>query len=284
MNNYQYLTSEKNLVKNQSNSVALILGKQEIKAGIEKIAKKISYDYRGQKVKLLVVREGACWFAEQLCAWLKFLNLDFMVDAVTIKTYSGIDSAGKIKFYNGQTKNLKDGRKIIVVEDLLDSGLTWLFLQGLLFADIIGNNKLKEEIIDGHCQLEQLLSELPKLRDNAASTTIDIVALFEKQGKRLPVLKKLPVRYTVFNVRGDLFLFGCGLDLRLSNYPFLKPELRQFIKNDFRDMDDLLGVVPEEYLADKDKSVIPLAIQEVLKLNKKRGGVNIEKKRQFAFI
>lgn len=269
------LVKKENLIATtkDSNLVSVVLPAAEIKTRIKKVSDQIAIDYSQKKLRLVVVREGACWFANILYQRLIERCLDVIIDYVTIKTYNGVTSSGKIKFYQGPSGNLRDGRQILVVEDLIDSGLTWLFLQVLLLSDIMDDKKFQREITKEFYPPHQLLERLSILRDTAAPLSIDIVALLEKRGTRLPALKKLPVKYSGFQVRGDLFLFGCGLDLKLPNFSCLHPRLRKLIRDDFRSMEILLGIAPDNYLENKDSCAIPLAIQNILELNEGRKNV-----------
>ncbi len=101
---------------------------ERIAAAVRRLGKEISTDYAGEEVLLVVVLQGAFIFAADLVRELKIpLQLDF----VRLASYSGMESTGSIVV----TKDIETaiaGRNVLVVEDIVDTGLTLAFMLELL--------------------------------------------------------------------------------------------------------------------------------------------------------
>lgn len=108
----------------------LFLPYQKIEAAIDKVAQKINSDFEGSEDVpiLLCVLNGSILFTGEL---LK--RLDFPLQLVSIKmtSYEGLSTTGKVKQALGPTSDVS-GRRVIVVEDIVDSGYTMVELKKLL--------------------------------------------------------------------------------------------------------------------------------------------------------
>lgn len=108
----------------------LFLPYEKIEAAIDKVAQKINSDFEGSEDVpiLLCVLNGSILFTGEL---LK--RLDFPLQLVSIKmtSYEGLSTTGKVKQALGPTSDVS-GRRVIVVEDIVDSGYTMVELKKLL--------------------------------------------------------------------------------------------------------------------------------------------------------
>lgn len=98
----------------------LYISQEEIETVIKDIACKINEDYRGKNPLFLVMLNGAFMFASQL---FKELDIDCETSFVKYSTYSGTQSTCEVKELIGLNSSL-EGRDIIIVEDIIDSGFT----------------------------------------------------------------------------------------------------------------------------------------------------------------
>ncbi len=94
--------------------------KSEIKRAIHELADKINRDYQGKFVVVIGVLDGVIMVLAQL---MKRLNVGVSMELVKLKSYDGFQSSGKVNMIFGLTSSLK-GAEVLVVEDIIDSGLT----------------------------------------------------------------------------------------------------------------------------------------------------------------
>ena len=109
----------------------VLITEDEIKAKVESLAKQISADYAGEDLLLVGVLKGAFVFMADLARALKLpIDLDFMA----------VSSYGSATKSSGVVRILKDldyeitGRHVLLVEDIIDSGLTISYLLRYLRA------------------------------------------------------------------------------------------------------------------------------------------------------
>jgi hypoxanthine phosphoribosyltransferase len=93
---------------------------EEIQTAIEKITTRINIDYKGKKPLFVAVLNGSFMFAADL---LKKVNVDCEISFVKLASYHGISSSGSVTELIGFTENV-EGRDIIILEDIVDTGLT----------------------------------------------------------------------------------------------------------------------------------------------------------------
>ena len=102
----------------------LLLSENEIKERVKALGKKITEDYEGKRPIFIGILNGCYVFMADL---LREVRLDVEVDFVKIRSYEGDSSTGTIKFRKDISADI-DGRDIIIVEDIIDSGFTINFL------------------------------------------------------------------------------------------------------------------------------------------------------------
>ncbi|MBR4988716.1 MAG: hypoxanthine phosphoribosyltransferase [Bacteroidaceae bacterium] len=145
---------------------------EEIAAEVKKVADRINKDYAGKRPLLLGVLNGCFMFVSDL---MKNLEIECEVSFVKFSSYQGSETTGKVKKLIGLSESI-EGRDIIVVEDIVDTGLTM------------------------HKMLETLAESNP--------ASLEIASLFVKPS-RLQV--SVDVKYSAFEIP-DRFIVGYGLD------------------------------------------------------------------------
>ena len=165
--------------------------KEELAAIVSRIGREISWDYRGKNLLMVSVLKGSVVFmADLMRAVTEPLSIDFMV----------VSSYGKSAKTSGEVQIIKDigqkidGRDLIIVEDILDSGVTLSYLMRVLKA--------------------------------RGANSIRLCTLLSKPDRRKV---DVPVDYLGFEIP-DEFVVGYGLDYaeRYRNLPYigiLKPEV-----------------------------------------------------------
>jgi len=156
-----------------SESLRVFLTAEQIQKRVQELGAEIDADYPEGPVYLIAILKGACFFMADLARAMKSpARIDFM----------GISSYGKGKTSSGEVKLMKDldssieGYHVLIVEDIVDSGVTLNYLVNLL------------------------KQRKPK--------SIKIVALLDKPDRRL---RPVEVAYTGFQIP-DEFVVGYGLD------------------------------------------------------------------------
>ena len=160
-----------------------LISKEKIEKRIEELAEEISKDYEGKNVEFIVVLKGAAIFAVELAMKLK-PNVRF--DFIEISSYSGTESTGILKV----NKDLKvdiEGKDVLIVEDIIDTGRTLSYLK------------------------EYLLSKNPN--------SLKICTLISKPSRRIV---DVPIDYNGFEIE-DKFIVGHGFDIDedYRNMPYI---------------------------------------------------------------
>lgn len=168
----------------------VLISEAEIHKRIKQLADQISQDYQGKTICLLCILKGGLMFLTDLS---KHLTIPVTFDFIGISSYGhATQSSGVVRI----TKDLEDsieGKHVLIVEDIIDSGLTLSYL------------------------IKNLASRNP--------ASIKICTLLDKPENRKV---EIPVDYVGFEVPNE-FLVGYGLDFQelYRNIPYifvLKPE------------------------------------------------------------
>ncbi|HEY6464423.1 MAG TPA: hypoxanthine phosphoribosyltransferase [Candidatus Acidoferrales bacterium] len=107
----------------------ILIRSAAIKRRVQQVAHEITRDFDGERVHLIGVLKGGCIFLSDL---IREINLDTSIDFIAVSSY------GKNKDSSGQVRLLKDldsniaGLNVILVEDILDTGLTLSYLLRIL--------------------------------------------------------------------------------------------------------------------------------------------------------
>ena len=168
----------------------VLLSEQSIREKVSEIGSKISEDFEGKNPIFVGVLKGCFIFMADL---MRNVTIPCSMDFMAVSSYKGTTSTGAVKINKDLNEDI-EGRHIILVEDILDSGVTL--------------NYLKNYLMVRH------------------PASISIVTLMDK-----PARRKAPVYadYSCFEVP-DAFVVGYGLDYneRYRNLPYigvLKPEI-----------------------------------------------------------
>jgi hypoxanthine phosphoribosyltransferase len=160
----------------------VLLSREQIADAVARMGQQITRDFAGQSVVLIGVLKGACLFLADLARQIQ-LNATF--DFIAVRSYgTEKKSAGEVQLIKDVTAPLRD-LNIILVEDILDTGLTLTFLK------------------------EHLLSHQPR--------SLKIAALLDKPSRRKA---NIQADYVGFQIP-DKFVVGYGLDHaeRFRNLP-----------------------------------------------------------------
>ena len=151
---------------------------------VDQLAAEIARDYKGMQPVLICVLKGAVFFMADLTRRLAFdLELEFMA----VSSYgASTESSGVVRILKDLDTDI-EGRHVLIVEDIIDSGLTLQYLTKSLWSR------------------------------NPAS--VEIVTLLSKPSRRTA---DLPCKYTGFEIENE-FVVGYGLDYseKHRNLPFI---------------------------------------------------------------
>ena len=165
--------------------VKMLIPEEEVNARIEELGKKISEEYAGKQVHLICVLKGGVFF---MCELAKRITVPVTMDFMSVSSYGdGTQSSGIVKIAKDLDESL-EGKDVIVVEDIVDSGRTLYYL------------------------LDILRKRGPK--------SMKLCTLLDKPDRR--VVNDFEVDYTGF-VIPDKFVVGYGLDYdqRYRNLPYI---------------------------------------------------------------
>ena len=168
----------------------ILIGEDEIKARVDEAGAKISRDFAGKDPIFVGVLKGCFIFMADL---MRYVDIQCSMDFMAVSSYSGTSSTGAVKINKDLSEDI-EGRHLIIVEDILDSGVTLSYLKNYLMV--------------------------------RKPASISIVTLMDKPARRKA---DVYADYSCFEVP-DAFVVGYGLDYneRYRNLPYigvLKPEI-----------------------------------------------------------
>jgi hypoxanthine phosphoribosyltransferase len=151
----------------------VLIRRAAIQKRVREVAHEITRDFKGQRVHLVGVLKGACIFLSDL---VREINLDTSIDFIAVSSYGkGKESSGQVRLVKDLDSSV-EGLNVVVVEDILDTGLT----------------------------ISYLLRVLQQRRPKA----LRIAALLDKPSRRLKDVKGDYIGFTIPNE----FVVGYGLD------------------------------------------------------------------------
>jgi hypoxanthine phosphoribosyltransferase len=109
----------------------VLIGRERIAAKVAEMGRRITQDFAGEPIMLIGVLKGATVFLADLA---RQITLDVSFDFIAVSSY------GNARQHSGEVRLVKDvdrsmaGRNIILVEDILDTGLTLTYIQSMLRA------------------------------------------------------------------------------------------------------------------------------------------------------
>ncbi len=170
---------------------SVLFDERQLARRVAELGREIRGEYAGRAPVLVSVLKGAAIFLADL---IRAIDLPLAVDFMSVSTYAGEpDASEPIPAASGVVRILKDldqdvgGRDVIVVEDIIDTGLT----------------------------LSYLLTTLRARRP----ATLEVCTLLDRTVRRIPTLD---IRYRGFEIP-DVFVVGYGLDQneRYRNLPYI---------------------------------------------------------------
>ncbi len=107
----------------------ILLLEEVILRRVRELGQQISDDYRGRDVIIVCILQGAVIFLADL---LRSLDISTSLEFVQLSSYgSGTESTRQVRLLQGLTTNV-EGRDVLVVDDIVDSGLTLRYLRDIL--------------------------------------------------------------------------------------------------------------------------------------------------------
>ena len=108
----------------------ILFHRDEIEATVKRLAAEIKKDYQGKHPLLIGILKGSFMFMADL---IRFLNFPLEVEFVRLSSYgSSKESSGRIRVVQGLRSPIK-GRDVLIIEDIVDRGLTISFLVDYLW-------------------------------------------------------------------------------------------------------------------------------------------------------
>ena len=165
--------------------INVLIDEESLDKRIKELAEKISKDYKNEEIVLVCILKGAVYFSVELSK--KITNNTVILDFMKVSSYgNNTETTGKINFKLDTSIELEN-KNVIIVEDIIDSGLTLNYLY------------------------DYLKKKNPK--------TLKICVLLDKKERRK---KDIKVDYTGFEIE-DKFVVGYGLDYqeKYRNLPYI---------------------------------------------------------------
>ena len=109
--------------------VEVMISEEDVNKRIREIGEAITKDYAGKSVHLVCVLKGGSFF---MCELAKRIDLNVSLDFMSVSSYgAGTKSSGVVRIVKDLDEPL-EGKDVIVVEDIIDSGRTLSYLMALL--------------------------------------------------------------------------------------------------------------------------------------------------------
>lgn len=168
----------------------VLLSQEEIQSAVAKIGTQISRDFAGKEPIFVGVLKGCFIFMADL---MRYVTINCSMDFMAVSSYSGTTSTGAVKINKDLSEDI-EGRHLILVEDILDSGVTLNYLKNYLMV--------------------------------RRPASITIATLMDKPARRKA---DIYADYSCFEIP-DAFVVGYGLDYneKYRNLPYigvLKPQI-----------------------------------------------------------
>lgn len=109
----------------------ILVSREEIAKRVAELGKQISEDYKGESVTMVCTLRGASIFFADL---VREIEGDVEIDFIAVSSYgAGTKSSGEVKMIKDLSEPIKD-KNVIIVEDIIDTGITLCYLKKLLLA------------------------------------------------------------------------------------------------------------------------------------------------------
>ena len=167
-----------------SEKIRVLISEEDVDARIQEVADQINKDYAGREIHMICVLKGGVFF---MCELAKRIKVPVSLDFMSVSSYGDdTTSSGVVKIVKDLDQPL-EGRDVLVVEDIIDSGRT--------------------------------LSYLLKILQNRNPHNVRLCTLLDKPERRVVDVN---VDYCCFNIP-DEFVVGYGLDYaqKYRNLPYI---------------------------------------------------------------
>ena len=108
--------------------IKVLINEEQINKRLEELAHQIMRDYEGKDLMFLCILKGSIFFTVELAKRIKN-NIQF--EFVEVSSYENNESTGKVKLNKDITQSI-EGKEVIVIEDIVDTGRTLSFLKDFL--------------------------------------------------------------------------------------------------------------------------------------------------------
>ena len=111
-------------------NLKVLFEKEKIQKRIKELAEKIDSDYKGKEVVIISILKGAVFFTVDL---VKKMKTPIILEVMQVSSYNGTESTGKISIIKDLSFDI-EGKDVIIVEDIIDTGYTLKVLKENLLA------------------------------------------------------------------------------------------------------------------------------------------------------
>ena len=167
-----------------SETIRVLVSEEEIEERVKALGKQISEDYAGKQVHLICILKGGAFF---MCELAKRITVPVSMDFMSVGSYGdGTSSSGVVRIAKDLDEAI-EGKDVLIVEDIIDSGRTLFYL-----IDVLNHRK---------------------------PNSLRLCTLLDKPERRV---KDVKVDYVGFNIP-DEFVVGYGLDYaqKYRNLPYI---------------------------------------------------------------
>ena len=163
--------------------VDVLIDEQRLAARIRELGEQLTQDYRGKDLTIVSVLKGSVFFATAL---VRHVSLPLTMEFLGVSSYEAMETTGEVRITSDVTKPMA-GKDLLIVEDIIDTGLTMKFI------------------------VENLQARHP--------ASVKVCALLEKPSR---ARTKIQIDYRGFVIE-DVFVVGFGLDYceKYRNLPFI---------------------------------------------------------------
>ena len=163
---------------------SILISEEQIKKRIQELAVKLDKEYEGKRPLMVSILKGSVMFYADL---LRAMSIPVEMDFMAISSYgAGAKSSGEVKLIKDLDRKI-EGRDVVIVEDIIDSGYTLSYLKRMLYS--------------------------------RKPASVKICALLDKYARRVVPIE---ADFKGFDIE-DEFVFGYGLDYaeRYRNLPYI---------------------------------------------------------------
>lgn len=163
--------------------VELLIEPQRLASRVRELGAQLTRDYGGKELTIVSILKGSIFFASDL---VRAIDLPLTMEFLGVSSYLGTETTGEVRITSDMTKPMA-GKDLLIVEDIIDTGLTMKFI------------------------IENLQARHP--------ASVKVCALLEKPAR---ARTRIQIDYRGFTI-DDVFVVGYGLDHseRFRNLPFI---------------------------------------------------------------